>query len=66
QGWKSPPKPISRQLCAAAALGTQLTASQVIFSEPWTFAGWGQSLAITLLICSLGSLLLSFSRQTTK
>ena len=29
-------------------------------------AGWGQSLAITLLICSLGSLLLSFSRQTTK
>ena len=29
-------------------------------------AGWGQDLAITLLICSLGSLLLSFSRQTTK
>ncbi|MDM3652931.1 multidrug effflux MFS transporter [Proteus mirabilis] len=29
-------------------------------------AGWGQSLAITLLICSIGALLLSFSRQTAK
>ncbi|HCH51125.1 MAG TPA: MFS transporter [Proteus sp.] len=28
-------------------------------------AGWGQDLAITLLICSASSLLLSYSRQTT-